>query len=212
MSVDPMTMSTIMQSPLVQWLAQNTGLMAVGNLMSSESPYQQATNQMTGIGSQLIPQLQQQSDGAPTPATRAQNQQLNQSVNRMQQSYAAGATRSGMAGPVGRGGQQPATVAQQGRYQASKMQGMAQIMGQSQQSAQGMLAGLYQTGYTSQGLLEAEQRQARGETFSNLSQSLADHQLAKQQGIVDAEEQETFDMLREMLLAYKSELLKGGEK
>lgn len=170
----------LLNSPLGKTLAQFSGSAAIGKLMDmieGPSPYEQAVQQQLAVGKTLIPQLQAQAAGRPTAATRAQMGQLGQEVNRLQQSYGASATRGGMGGPVGRGGLPTATRAQQGRMQASKIQGMANIMGQSQTSAQQQLTGIYGAGMQAQGLLELEQRRSRNEMISSFGDAYSANKL-----------------------------------
>jgi len=170
----------LLNSPLGKTLAQFSGSAAIGKLMDiieGPSPYEQLVQQQLGVGKTLIPQLQAQAAGRPTAATRAQMGQLSQEVNRLQQSYGASATRGGMGGPVGRGGLPTATVAQQGRYQASKLQGMANIMGQSQIAAQQQLGGIYGAGVQAQGLLELQERQNRNEFISSFGDAYSANKL-----------------------------------
>lgn len=170
----------LLNSPLGKTLAQFSGSAAIGKLMDmieGPSPYEQAVQQQLAVGKTLIPQLQAQARGEQTAATRAQMGQLSQEVNRLQQSYGASATRGGMGGPVGRGGLPTATRAQQGRYQASKVQGMANIMGQSQIAAQQQLGGIYGAGMQAQGLLELQERQNRNEFISSFGDAYSANKL-----------------------------------
>jgi len=140
----------------------------LGRLFETTSPAEQAAQQQTAIGQTLIPQLQAQMMGAQTPATRAQNMQLQQATTRLGQSYAASARAGGMGSPTLGGGQPTVSRAQQGRYQAAQVQGMASIMGQSQQAAQQQLGGIYQQGVGMQAAMEQQELAARGQSIASL--------------------------------------------
>ena len=177
---ETLVVGELLNSPLGKTLAQFSGAAAISKLMGmieGPSPYEQAAQQQLGIGKTLIPQLQAQAAGQPTAATQAQMGQLSQEVNRLQQSYGASATRGGMGGPVGGGGLPTASRAQQGRYQASKVQAMGGIMGQSMTSAQQQLGGFYSQGMQMQGTLEMEQRQARSQALSDIGDLYAENKL-----------------------------------
>jgi len=177
---ETLVVGELLKSPLGKTLAQFSGAAAISKLMGmieGPSPYEQAAQQQVGIGKTLIPQLQAQAAGQPTAATQAQMGQLSQEVNRLQQSYGASATRGGMGGPVGAGGLPTASRAQQGRYQAGKVQAMGGIMGQSMTNAQQQLGGFYSQGMQMQGALEMEQRQARSQALSDLGDMYSSNKL-----------------------------------
>jgi hypothetical protein len=148
----------------------------LGSVFGGTSPAEQAAGQMTGIGQQLIPQLQAQAAGQQTAATQAQQRQLQQATTRMQQSYGASARRSGLGAPTLGGGQPTVSRAQQGRFQAAQVGAMGDIMGRSQIAAQQQLGGLYGQGLETQRGIEMEEMAARGRAVSGLSQLMADMQ------------------------------------
>ena len=165
--------AALTSNPILKAILVNLGAQGVTELLGSvfggTSPAEQAAGQMTGIGQQLIPQLQAQAAGQPTAATQAQQRQLQQATTRMQQSYSASARRSGMGAPTLGGGQPTVSRAQQGRFQAAQIGAMGDIMGRSQLAAQQQLGGLYGQGLEMQRQMEMQESAARGEAVSNLT-------------------------------------------
>jgi hypothetical protein len=161
-------------NPILMAILTNLGAQAATELMGSffgrTSPAEQAAGQMTGIGKELIPQLQAQARGERTAATDAQLRQLQQATTRMQQSYGASARRSGLGAPTLGGGQPTVSRAQQGRYQAAQLGAMGDIMGRSQLAAQQQLGGLYTQGFEAQRQIEAQELASRGRAVGGLVQ------------------------------------------
>lgn len=166
--------AAITSNPILRAILVNLGAQAatelLGGLFGTTSPAEQAAGQMTGIGRELIPQLQAQARGEPTAATRAQQRQLQQATTRMQQSYAASARRSGLGAPTLGGGQPTVSRAQQGRYQAAQLGAMGDIMGRSQLAAQQQLGGLYTQGLEAQRQIEQQELASRGRAVGGLVQ------------------------------------------
>ena len=165
-------LSAFAQTPLGQMIMSQLATSVFGNLFGGgSSPYDQAAQQQMGIGKTLIPQLQQQAAGMPTAATRAQGNYLNQQVTRNMQSTAASASR---AMPSGRQyGQTAPARAAQNRLQGARIEGMANIMGQSQMNAQNQLSQLYQGGMASQAGVETANLAARTRVGQQIGQIMA---------------------------------------
>ena len=189
-------------NPILMAILTNLGAQAatelMGTVFGSTSPAEQAAGQMTGIGQQLIPQLQAQAAGLPTAATQAQQRQLQQATTRMGQSYAASARRSGMGSPTLGGGQPTPSRAQQGRYQAAQIGAMGNIMGQSQIAAQQQLGGLYGQGLEMQRGIEMQESAARGEAVSNITKMFQNIQDMKARQQHDAELMAFYNKLLEV--------------
>ena len=161
-------------SPLGMLLISQAAMPLLGKLFGGKSATDKALEQQLGIGKSLIPQLQQQAAGMPTAVTRAQGNALNTQVTRAMQSQAASASR---AMPSGHQFAQttPARAAQ-GRLQGARIEGLANIMGMSQVSAQDQLAKLYQGGMEVQAKMEQANLQSREKVGNMLGQLFADMQ------------------------------------
>jgi hypothetical protein len=151
-------LSTITGNPLLGALIASAGTELLGGLFGNkQSPYEK---NIAG----LITNLQKQAAGMPTPATKMQGNYLNREVNRAMQSTAASATRAMPSGSqVGQTA--PARVAQN-RLQGARIEGMANIMGQSSINAQNQLA----QAYGMQGELEAKEAQSKSNVTSMITQ------------------------------------------
>jgi hypothetical protein len=151
-------LSTITGNPLLGALIASAGTEIMGGLFGNkQSPYER---NVAG----LITNLQKQAAGMPTPATKMQGNYLNREVNRAMQSTAASATRAMPSGnQVGQTA--PARVAQN-RLQGARIEGMANIMGQSSINAQNQLA----QAYGMQGELEAKEAQSKSNVTSMITQ------------------------------------------
>jgi hypothetical protein len=147
-------LNTITGNPLLGTLIASAGTEIMGGLFGNkQSPYER---NVAG----LITNLQKQAAGMPTPATKMQGNYLNREVNRTMQSTAASATRAMPSGSqVGQTA--PARVAQN-RLQGARIEGMANIMGQSSINAQNQLA----QAYGMQGELEAREAQSKSNVTS----------------------------------------------
>lgn len=181
------TLGAFAASPLGMMLISSVGMPLLGKLFGGETATDKALQQQVNIGQSLIPQLQQQAAGMPTATTRAQSNYLNQQINRAMQSQAGSASR---AMPSGRQFAQtsPARSAQ-GRLQGARIQGMADIMGQSQLSAQQQLASLYQGGMATQ----AQMQQANLQSRSNVGNFIGQLMSMRNSGQLDATDQKIYN-------------------
>lgn len=151
-------LSAITGNPLLSALVASVGTELLGGLFGNkQSPYER---NVAG----LITNLQKQAAGMPTPATKMQGNLLNREVNRAMQSTAASATRAMPSGNQA-GQTAPARVAQN-RLQAARIEGLANIMGQSSINAQNQLA----QSYGMQGELEAREAQSKANVTSMIAQ------------------------------------------
>jgi len=192
--------ASLLASPLIQTILAQVG----GNLLASimgggQTPFEQSAAQGLAARSGLIGQLQQQAAGMPTAATRAQSRQLSQEVNRLQQSYGASASRQGIAGTT------PAR-AQQGRLQAAKVQGLGNIMGASQISAQQQLGQLVGGAPEQQLIAETQRRQARKEFLGGIGQIITEARLQEQEGMLDADTREAIKTLLDFVKGLQGSL------
>ena len=169
-------------------LAQFAGTMLSGLFGGGQTPYEQSAAQGLQARQGLIGQLQQQAAGQPTAGTRAAGRQLSQRMQGLQQSYAASAQRQGIAGTT------PAR-AQQGRLQAAKLGGMANIMGASQISAQQQLGQLLGGAPEQQLKAETQRWQARSGFLSGIGNVMTEAKLQKSQGVLDARLEEIIQSL-----------------
>lgn len=167
--------STLIQ----QLLGQFGGMIFQGLLGGGQSPFEQQAASDLQARQGLIGQLQQQAAGQPTAGTRAASRQLSSQVQRAQQSFAASASRQGIAGTT------PAR-AQQGRLQAAKIEGMGNIMGASQIAATQQLSGLLSGAPRQQMLAEVQRREAQSGFLSMIGNTITESKLQKQQGVLDS--------------------------
>lgn len=187
---------SILSSPIVQAILGSIGGNILGSLFGdSGTGFEEATAQRLGIGQTLIPQLQQEAAGLPSIATQAQQAQAGAAINRLQQSFAASATRAGMGGPVGRGGLPTATRAQQGRLQAAGLSAKLQIAGQGQRFAQQQLAQLYGGAAPFAERIDIQRRQAMRQGLSDIGSIIGQYRADRDAGSVDSRYQELIDML-----------------
>jgi len=192
--------ASLLASPLIQMILGQVG----GSLLSSlfgggQSASEQNTGQDLAARRGLIGQLQQQASGQPTAATRTQSRQLSNQVNRLQQSYSASASRQGISGTTpGR--------AQQGRLQAAKLEGMGNIMGASQISAQQQLGQLVGGAPQQQLLAETQRREARRGFLGGISGIMTESKLQKQQGVLDGRLEQIIQSLLDAISGTKASL------
>ena len=181
-------------SPFGMLILSQIGMPLLGKLFGGQSATDKALSQQTAIGKTLIPQLQQQAAGGQTAATKAQGNMLNQQVQKAMQSQAASASRSMPGGSSSFMQTTPARAAQ-GRLQGSRIEGMANIMGQSQMNAQNQLSALYQGGVATQAQQETSNLQARSQVGEWLGQIMN----MQKTGGLDDTDKELFDALKEAI-------------
>lgn len=172
--------ASLLGSQLIQMLLGQFGGQMIGGLFGGgQTPFEQSAAQGLVARQGLISQLQQQAAGQPTAGTRAASRQLSQQVNRLQQSYAASASRQGIAGTTpGR--------AQQGRLQAAKIEGLGNIMGASQIAGRQQLGQLLGGAPQQQLIAETQRREARSGFLSGIGNVITESRLQKQQGVLDS--------------------------
>ena len=197
---------SLLASPLMQVLMQQGGIQLAGGLLErlfggGQTPFEQSAAQGLAARSGLIGQLQQQAAGMPTAATRAQSRQLSQEVNRLQQSYGASASRQGIAGTT------PAR-AQQGRLQAAKVQGLGNIMGASQISAQQQLGQLVGGAPEQQLIAETRKRASKKAFLGYVGGIFSEAGLLKDAGLLSAETEETLAAYRKLISSFTEAMQK----
>ena len=189
---DPITLGTaaafLAEHPLLAQGAASIGYNLFQGLFGGPSELEQLAAQQAAVGQSLIPQLQAQAAGQPTVATQAQMGQLQQASRKMGQSYAASAQRRGTAGTT-------PSAAQQGRLQAAEVQGMANIMGQSQIAAQQQLGGIFQQGVQTQSLVEQITGQKKEDFMSGMGTFLGWYRQNQQ----DEQGQEFMDVIKQFV-------------
>jgi len=195
--------ASLLANPVVQQVLAMLGGQMIGSLFGGgQTPFEQSTAQGLAARTQLMGQLQAQAAGQPTAATRAQSRQLSAQINRLQQSYAASAQRGGTAGTT------PAR-AQQGRLQAAKVEGLANIMGQSQINAQQQLGQLVGAAPQQQYLAEVQRRQARKEFLGGIGQIITEARMQESEGLMDAETKQAIQMLMDFVKSLRGSLVTG---
>lgn len=186
-------LSAFAGSPLGMLMLGQMGVGLLGKLFGGGQ-------QPTDIGKTLIPQLQQQAAGMPTAATKAQGNYLNNQIKSAMQSTAASASRS-MPSSSQFAQASPARAAQN-RLQGARIEGMANIMGQSQMNAQNQLAGLYQGNQQmlyQKDMANAQSRNNVGAMLGQLMQMQKTGKLLPQdQQLVNEVRSLIFDMIGEM--------------
>ena len=194
--------ASLLASPLAQLIFSQFGGSIISKLFGGgQSPFEQGAGQDLAARQGLISNLQQQAAGQPTAGTRAASRQLSQQVNRLQQSFSASASRQGI------GGTTPAR-AQQGRLQAAKLEGLGNIMGASQISAQQQLGQLLGRAPEQQLIAETQQRASRKKFLGFLGGIIKQGALAEDQGLLSAEESETIAMYRQLAATFGQALSK----
>ena len=197
--------ASLLASPIMQLILGQFGGQLLGSLFGGggQTPFEQSAAQGLVARQGLIGQLQQQSAGQPTAATRAQSRQLSQQVGRLQQSFSASASRQGI------GGTTPAR-AQQGRLQAAKVEGLGNIMGASQISAQQQLGQLVGGAPEQQFLAETQRRQARKGFLGGISQIITEAGLQEKEGILDADTRQVIQALMDAIKGTQGSLTAPG--
>jgi hypothetical protein len=176
------TLGSFAATPLGGMIIASVGTELLGKFMGNkQSPYEK---NMAG----MVTQLQQQAGGMPTAATKAQGNLLNREVTRAMQSTAASSTRSM---PGGRQfGQTPSGQVAQNRLQGARIEGLAQIMGNSQQQAQDQLMKVYGM----QGDMEEKELASKSRVNQMLGAMLAG--MTKPELAKDPYEAQIFEMLK----------------
>jgi hypothetical protein len=196
--------TSLLASPIIQMiLGQYGGNLLAGLFGGGQTGFESATQQSLQARSQLIGDLQQQSRGLPTAATRATDLQIEQAQNRLQQSFGASAQRGGTAGTT-------VARAQQGRLQAAGLQAKTIARGRLQSSAQGQLAQLTGRAPEQQFLAEAQRRQARKSFLGGISGIISEAQAQEQEGILDADTREAIQVLLDFVKGLQGSLVPTG--
>ena len=167
--------------PITAAILAQIGVHVAGRVVdyfAPESQAEQLTAQQAGIGTTLIPQLQAQAAGGPTPATAAAEQRLSSEVRRAQQAAATTATRRGIGGTE-------LAAAGQVRLEQAKVRGMADIYGQSALAGTAALTGLYGGGIQALRQQELQKRQARTAFAGDVGFIINAYQQMQQQGEMD---------------------------
>jgi len=196
--------ASLLASPIIQMILGQVGGNFLANLLGGgQTGFESATQQSMGARQQLIGDLQQQSRGMPSAATRASDAQVGQAQNRLQQSYGASAQRGGTAGTT-------VARAQQGRLQAAGLQAKTIARGQLQLGAQQQLAGLVGGAPEQQFLAEAQRRQSRKNFLGGISGIISEARAQEQEGLLDADTREAVQTLLDYVKGLRGKLVSSG--
>ena len=136
------TLGTLATDPVFGPLLAELGTGLVNKFLGigdTLGPGEQANRQMLQAGQAALPDIRRAAQGLPTAGSNAIMRQVRREGTAMQQSMAASATRSGLAGGTPQG--TTPFRAQSERIQGSQQEALAQLLGQHQQQAQGLLMG-----------------------------------------------------------------------
>lgn len=160
----------VANNPLVQAIIAQLGAQAVSSLITGgPTPFQEAIQPGLAVGEPLTRQLQREAAGLPTAATRGQMAQVRQQGQRMAQSFATSARRSGLLGPV----QATTSRVQQGRIQAATAQAMVPELGRQQRFAQQQLGTMYGQALGAAERVEAAESQGLANFMTGLANFMA---------------------------------------
>jgi hypothetical protein len=191
-------------SPLLKMiLFQFAGTALANAFGGGETPLQKSIGQTQKMGQNYMPELYNQAMGQPSAYSRAAQSNLGQEINRMQQSYSASQQRANpsMISPT-----TPVREGQKG-YQEAKVRGMADIMSQAQQAAQGQLMNAFQNSNMYQQQIEMQQRKDQQDTYAGLAGLWADYKGMQN----DAEFKSFFDPIFKQLYEITKGLF-GGQQ
>jgi len=191
-------------SPLLKMiLTQFVGNALANAFGSGETTLSKSVGQTQRLGQQYMPELYNQAMGKPSAYTRAAGSNLGQEINRMQQSYSASQQRANPSMIS------PTTPVREGQknYQEAKVRGMADIMGQAQQAAQGQLMNAFQGSNYYQQQIEMQQRKDQQDAYAGLAGLWSDYKGMQN----DAEFKEQFGPYIKQLLGLIKGLFGGQE-
>jgi hypothetical protein len=159
-------------SPLLKMILTQFAGNALANAFGSgETPLSKSIGQTQRLGQNYMPELYNQAMGKPSAFTNAAQSNLGQEINRMQQSYSASQQRANPSMIS------PTTPVREGQknYQEAKVRGMADIMSQAQQAAQGQLMNAFQNSNYYQQQIEMGQRKDQQDAYSGLAGLWSDY-------------------------------------
>lgn len=190
----------ILSSPLIQTiLGQLGGSVLAGLLGGGQTGFEGATQQSLAARGQLISDLQRQSQGQPSPVSRALDLQIGQEQNRLQQSFGASAQRQGIAGTS-------VSRAQQGRLQAAGLQARTIARGQLAATAQQQLGQLVGRAPEQQFLAEAQRRQSRKNFLGGIAGIISEARSQEQEGLLDADTRQAIQVLMDFVKGLQGDL------
>jgi len=196
--------ASLLASPIIQMiLGQFGGNLLADLLGGGQTGFEGATQESLAARSQLIGDLQQQSRGAPSPASRGLDLQIGREQNRLQQSFGASAQRGGTAGTT-------VARAQQGRLQAAGLEARTIARGQLASSAQQQLGQLTGRAPEQQFLAETQRRQSRKNFLGGISGIISEARAQEQEGLLDADTRQAIQALMDFVKGLRSDLIPGA--
>jgi len=181
--------ASLLASPIIRMILGQVGGNFLSDLLGGgQTRFEGATQQSLAARGQLIGELQKQSAGQPSAASRGSDLQIQQAQNRLQQSYGASAQRDGIAGTT-------VARAQQGRAQAAGLQAQTIARGNLQLSAQQQLGELVGGAPGQQFLAEQQRKQDRKDFLGGFAGLLSKARGQKETGTIDPRLEQLLDAL-----------------